>query len=79
MGLVDANTIPVAAAEDGKRSEVREHSEIADKPAALANLLGKLGGPGSSSTFASRPDHADTTFSGRWRPLVIAVPWSPHP
>ena len=36
----------IAVAEDGKRSEVREHDEIANTPAALTKLLGKLGGPG---------------------------------
>lgn len=35
----------VAIAEDGKRSEVREHGEIANTPAALTKLLGKLSGP----------------------------------
>ena len=39
-------TIAVAVAEDGKRAEVREHGEIANTPAALTKLLGKLGGPG---------------------------------
>ena len=39
-------TIAVAVAEGGKRAEVREHGEIANTPAALTKLLGKLGGPG---------------------------------
>ena len=47
VGLdVHKNTIAVAVAEDGKRAEVREHGEIANTPAALTKLLGKLGGPG---------------------------------
>ena len=47
VGLdVHKDTIAVAVAEGGKRAEVREHGEIANKPAALAKLLGKLGGPG---------------------------------
>lgn len=47
MGLdVHKSTIAVAVAEDGKRSEVREHGEIANTPAALTKLLGKLDGPG---------------------------------
>ena len=46
VGLdVHKDTIAVAVAEDGKRSEVREHGEIANTPAALAKLFGKLGGP----------------------------------
>ena len=36
VGLdVHKNTIAIAVAEDGKRSEVREHGEIANTPAAL--------------------------------------------
>ena len=36
VGLdVHKDTIAVAVAEDGKRSEVREHGEIANTPAAL--------------------------------------------
>ena len=47
VGLdVHKDTIVVAVAEDGKRSEVREHGVIANTPAALKKLLGKLGGPG---------------------------------
>ena len=46
VGLdVHKDTIAVAVAEDGKRSEVREHGGIANTPAALKKLLGKLGGP----------------------------------
>jgi len=46
VGLdVHKDTIAVAVAEDGKRAEVREHGEIANTPAALTKLLGKLGGP----------------------------------
>jgi hypothetical protein len=79
VGLdVHKNTIAVAVAEDGKRGEVREHWEIANTPAALTKLLGKLGGPGSSSTFATRPDHAGTAFSVRWPPLATAALWLPH-
>ena len=47
VGLdVHKDTIAVAVAEDGKRSEVREHGVIANTPAALKKLLGKLGGLG---------------------------------
>ena len=47
VGLdVHKDTIAVAVAEDGKRSEVREHGVIANTPAALKKLLGKLGGRG---------------------------------
>jgi hypothetical protein len=47
VGLdVHKDTIAVAVATDGARSEVREHGEIANTPTALAKLLGKLGGPG---------------------------------
>lgn len=48
VGLdVHKDTIAVAVAEDGKRAEVREHGEIVNTPAALAKLLGRLGGPGA--------------------------------
>ncbi len=47
VGLdVHKNTIAVAVAEAGKRSEVREHGAVANTPAALTKLLVKLGGPG---------------------------------
>ena len=47
VGLdVHKNTIAVAVAVGGKRTEVREHGEIANTPAALTKMLGKLGGPG---------------------------------
>ncbi|GAA0313501.1 hypothetical protein GCM10009087_24720 [Sphingomonas oligophenolica] len=47
VGLdVHKDTIAVAVAEDDKRSEVREHGTIANTPAAMTKLLGKLGGPG---------------------------------
>ena len=47
VGLdVHKDTIAVAVAEDGKRAEVRELGEIANTPAALTKLLGKLGGRG---------------------------------
>ena len=40
VGLdVHKDTIAVAVAEDGKRSEVREHGVIANTPAALKKLL----------------------------------------
>jgi hypothetical protein len=40
------DAIAVAVAEEGQRSEVREHGEIANTPAAMTKLLPKLGGPG---------------------------------
>ena len=44
VGLdVHKDTIAVAVAEHDKRSEVREHGAIANTPAALTKLLGKLG------------------------------------
>ena len=47
VGLdVHKDTIAVAVAENDRRSEVREHGEIENTPAALTKLLGKLGGPG---------------------------------
>jgi transposase len=47
VGLdVHKNTIAVAVAEDGNCSEVREHGEIANTPAALTKLLSRLDGPG---------------------------------
>jgi transposase len=47
VGLdVHKDTIAVAVAEGEDRAELREHGEIANTPAALTKLLGKLGGPG---------------------------------
>ena len=47
VGLdVHKDTIAVAVAEGDSRSEVRELGEIANTPAALTKLLGKLGGTG---------------------------------
>ena len=36
----------MAVADDGTRSEVREHGEIVNTPTAVAKLLGRLGGTG---------------------------------
>ena len=47
VGLdVHKDTIAVAVTEEGKRAEVREHGEIPNTPAALTQLLGRLGGSG---------------------------------
>ena len=44
VGLdVHKETIAVAVVEDGTRAEVRDQGEIANTPAALTKLLGKLG------------------------------------
>ena len=73
-------TIAVAVAEDGKRAEVREHGEIANTPAALTKLLGKLIGPGIELNICyEAPAHAGTAFSVRWPLQVTAVLWLPHP
>nr|WP_165388483.1 hypothetical protein [Sphingomonas populi] len=55
VGLdVRKNTIAVAVTEDGKRADVRQHGEIANAPAALTKLLGKLGGPGGGTPYLLR-------------------------
>lgn len=52
VGLdVHKDTIAVAIAEGGKRGEVREHGKIANIPAALAKLAGKLANAGRALTF----------------------------
>ena len=49
VGLdVHKETIAVAVAASGRRAEIREHGEIANTPAALKKLLGKLGGSGAA-------------------------------
>ena len=43
VGLdVHKDTIAVAVAEEGQRSEVREHGEIANTPAAMTKLLARF-------------------------------------
>jgi transposase len=52
VGLdVHKDTIAVALAEAGKRSEVREYGKIANSPAAVQALVGKLGGGGRELRF----------------------------
>lgn len=72
---VHKDTIAIAMAEDGKRSEVREHGEIANTLAALTRLPGKQG---SSYTLATRPDHADTASSAKRWPQGTPARWSLH-
>lgn len=66
VGLdVHKDTIVIAVAADDTRSEVREHGETANTPTALTKLLGKLGGPGLNSIYATRPAPADMASSDR--------------
>src|SRR6185437_5762738 len=52
VGLdVHKDTITVALAEAGKRSEVREYGKIANSPAAVQALVGKLGRGGRELRF----------------------------
>jgi transposase len=52
VGLdVHKDTIAVALAEMGKRGEVREHGKIANTPAALNTLAGKLARAGAELRF----------------------------
>ena len=52
VGLdVHKDTIAVALAEMGKRGEVREHGKIANTPAALNTLAGKLARAGAELWF----------------------------
>ena len=81
VGLdVHKETIAVAVAEDGKRAEVREHGEIANTPAALTKLLGKLGGPGMElhACYEARP--CGYGIQDRWLLSGTIVPWvAPSP
>jgi hypothetical protein len=52
VGLdVHKDGIVVALAEDGLRGEVRDYGRIANTPAALQRLVGKLGQPGVELRF----------------------------
>src|SRR5271155_4166617 len=52
VGLdVHKDTIAVALVEMGKRGEVREHGKIANTPAALTTLAGKLARTGAELRF----------------------------
>src|SRR5258708_32196254 len=52
VGLdVHKDTVAVALADSGKRGEVREHGKIANTPAALKTLAGKLGRRGGELRF----------------------------
>jgi transposase len=52
VGLdVHKDGIVVAVAEDGLRGEVRDYGRIANTPAALRRLVGKLGGEGVRLRF----------------------------
>ena len=65
VGLdVHKETIAVALAEAGKRSEVREHGKIANTPAAVTALAAKLARGGTNCGSAMRRGLAATAFSG---------------
>ena len=74
-----AVAVAVAVEEDGKRAQVGEHGEIANTPAALTNLLGKLGGPDvelyicyEAGPCGNGIQRQVTTFGHK------IVPWLPH-
>jgi len=76
VGLdVHKDTIAVAVAEEGQRSEVREHGEIANTPAAMTKLLAKLGGPGVDLHICYE---AGPCGYGIQRQVAIAASWLRH-
>jgi hypothetical protein len=72
VGLdVHKDTIAVALAEAGGQSEVREHGKIANSPAALRALTGKLARAGAELRFCYE---AGPCGYGIQRQLAAAVP-----
>ena len=70
IGLdVHKDTIAVALAEPGRRGEVREYGKIANTPAALRALLGKLTRRGGILRFCygASPPETDNRRSGSGR------------
>ena len=64
VGLdVHKDTIAVALAEGGQRTEVREHGKVANTSAALKTHSARLVQSGASYGFAMKRAHAATAFS----------------
>ena len=65
VGLdVRKDTIAVAAAEPGKRGEVREYGKIANTPAALRALVAKLTRGGNALRFCYEVGRAAMASNG---------------
>ena len=76
VGLdVHKEEVFVALAEGGLRGAVRDYGRIANTPAALTRLVGKLGRDGVTLRFSMRQGLVVTAFSASFRRLGMTASW----
>ena len=79
VGLdVHKDGIVVAVAEGGLRGEVRDYGRIANTPAALRRLAGKLGQQGVELRFSMRQGRAGMASNASGRRWGTNALWCHH-